>query len=410
LCRGEFEDGDKKEKYRKWILIALVGQILTAISWTSIFAFVCYYAVFSRCPTTNPEAFTACSELIPGVTEAIVILIVLLKNSMTLKEYGERVYVYPIICHEEMLYLFHIKNDQPIKILHSFATFNGLREEKDEDPGCTQSTQFNIATNYIMLMFFDVASLASVSNLIVVHGASIVETGFRAFPFVIILVVDILSESLILYYHDMPLTRGETSHEKKNKRVFDVARIMQVFVNFAWLGSLLYMIYKVLNLNCVSQCDCIETCLQPTGLDCTSTNSTNLQCYGSLNNTQVGYPFSPDPKFDYNCTVTWSIQDCIHSSPSFNSCVLLGIVLLDSFYQMGQMFFKSYIYPITVPEYVMFMAHWNNNNKELIIKAVGKNEFGPEYDFVKTDDRSTPLLEKKDDVGVELETSSELAG
>jgi len=80
-----------------------------------------------------------------------------------------------------------------------------------------ESTPFLIATNYLMLMFFDVASLASVSNLIVVHGATIVQTGLRAFPFVVILVVDILSESLILYYHDLPLTRGETEHPKRIK-------------------------------------------------------------------------------------------------------------------------------------------------------------------------------------------------
>jgi len=406
LCRGEFEEGpnDKKKEYKKWIIIALIGQILTAMSWTSIFGFVCYYAVFSRCPTGDPQAFSTCKQLIPGATEAIVIFIVLLKNSMTLKEYKERVYVYPIICNEQMLYLHHITLEEEEKIHHSFAKFNSLSLDEDikeeSEGGCSaffESTPFLIATNYLMLMFFDVASLASVSNLIVVHGATIVQTGLRAFPFVVILVVDILSESLILYYHDLPLTRGETEHPKTNQKIFDISRMMHVFVNFAWLGSLLYMIYEVINVQCVAECDCYETCIRP--FDCTARNRTQEVCYESMNITGVGIPFNEDPKYDYNCSVSWSVADCRQSSPSYNSCILLGLVLLDSFYQMGQMFFRSYIYPITVPESVMFLAYWKKD-KDLIINAIGRNEFGPEYDFARG--RSKPLLPKDGDQ-VELE-------
>jgi len=78
---------------------------------------------------------------------------------------------------------------------------------------------------------------------------------------------------------------------------------------------------------------------------------------------------------------------------------------------MGQMIFRSYIYPITVPEDVMFLAYWNKN-KDLIITAIGKNEFGPEFgDELLSESRSEPLLEKKDDDQVALsETSSELVG
>jgi len=237
LCRGKFKNGPT-DRDKLIVRIALVGQILTAISWASLFGLVVYFSVFTSCPTENADELAHCKFLVPGLTEAIVIFIVFLNNSMTLKEYNDRVWVYPIICREELLYLSHIITKQEARVLDSFSTFHGL---KDGEVGCMDGPEFNVGFNYFLLMCFDLASLASVSTLIMVHNATPQETFWRALPFAIILIVDISSETMILVYHDLPLLRAEHETPKKNKTIFDAARFMQVFVNFAWLGSLIYM-------------------------------------------------------------------------------------------------------------------------------------------------------------------------
>jgi len=283
---------------------------------------------------------------------------------MTLKEYSDRVYVYPIICHEELLYLSHLTSHKEDQVLKSIKTFHGL-DDSNKEHGCMDSPEFNVVLNYIMLMFFDLASLASVSTLIVVHDASIEATFLRAIPFAVILIVDISSESMILYYHDLPLLRSDIEVPHQNKVIFNLARCMQVFVNFAWLGALLYMIWSVLNPTCVSdECTCN-----------TNNNSTvELFCKDILiNDTVDSYS---------NCTVTWSVNQCRKASPSQNSCILLFLVLLDGFYQMGQMFFKSYIYPLTIPEYVMFLAYWRRDEKQ-ILQSVRRNQFGDDETLIE---------------------------
>jgi len=370
------------------VRIALVGQILTAISWASIFGLVVYFSVFTSCPTENADELAHCKFLVPGLTEAIVIFIVFLNNSMTLKEYNDRVWVYPIICREELLYLSHIITKQEARVLDSFSTFHGLKD--GDEVGCMDGPEFNVGFNYFLLMCFDLASLASVSTLIMVHNATPQETFWRALPFAIILVVDISSETMILVYHDLPLLRAEHDTPKKNKTIFDAARFMQVFVNFAWLGSLIYMFWVLVHLNCVAECTCLDVCSR---FDSNCNESVVLSCIDLPGNDSVEL-ISPDPNLNYlNCSVTWSIRQCQKSNPSLNSCMLLFLVLIDGFYQMGQMFFKSYIYPLTVPEYVMFLAYWRKDKNE-IVNAIRRSQFG---DSQNLDIPRDPLLESNDD-------------
>jgi len=349
---------------------------------------VVYFSVFTSCPTENADELAHCKFLLPGLTEAIVIFIVFLNNSMTLKEYKDRVWVYPIICREELLYLSHIITKQEARVLDAFSTFHGLKE--DEEVGCMDGAEFNVGFNYFLLMCFDLASLASVSTLIVVHGATPVQTFWRAIPFAIILIVDISSETMILVFHDLPLLKAEHETPKKYKVIFDVARLMQVFVNFAWLGALIYMIWVLIHLNCVAECTCLHVCER---LDANCNDTVKLSCIDLISNDSVEL-ISPDPNLVYeNCTVTWSIRQCIKSNPSLNSCILLFLVLIDGFYQMGQMFFKSYIYPLTVPEYVMFLAYWRKDKND-IVKAIRRSQFG---DSQNLDIPRDPLLNSDED-------------
>jgi hypothetical protein len=311
---------------------------------------------------------------------------------MTLKEYHDRAWVYPIICREELLYLAHIIRKNSDAVLESFKTFHDLKEEEGE-PSCMDSAEFNVGFNYFLLMCFDLASLASVSTLIVVHEATIVQTAMRAIPFAIILVVDISSETMILVYHDLPLLRVDHEETKKNKRIFDVARMMQVFVNFAWLGSLIYMVWVVINLNCVAECSCLVCDPQ---LGYCNTTMSDIPCIDVEGNNTLIEIINPSATLDYqNCTFTWTIPECRKANPTLNSCILLFLVLLDGFYQMGQMFFKSYIYPLTVPEYVMFLAYWRKDPKE-IVNAIRRNQFGDgieDHEIPKD-----PLLQDEEEV------------
>jgi len=382
LCRGEFKNGPT-DRDKFIVRLALVGQILTGLSWATLFGWVVYFAVFTNCPTQNADDLSHCKFLIPGLTEAIVIFIVFLNNSMTIKEYKDRAWVYPIICREELLYLSHIITKQEARVLDSFSQFHGLGET--DEVGLMDSAEFNVGFNYFLLMCFDLASLASVSTLIMVHNATPLQTFFRALPFAIILVVDISSETMILVYHDLPLLRADHEEPKKNKVIFDVARCMQVFVNFAWLGALIYMVWVLANLNCVAECTCANVC---SPFDSNCNDSVVLSCIDLAGNDSVQL-INADPNLDYqNCTVTWSIRNCQKSNPSLNSCILLFLVLLDGFYQMGQMFFRSYIYPLTVPEYVMFLAYWRKDKNE-IVKAIKRSQFGDSHVDVNRD----PLLD-----------------
>jgi len=356
-----------------------------------LFGCVLAFGIFLKCPIQDADLIAHCKQLIPGFTEAAVIFIVFLNNSMTLKEYHDRAFVYPIICREELLYLSHIISKDETRVLESFSTFHGLTDDGEID--CMDKPEFNVGFNYFLLMCFDLASLASVSTLIVVHNATPMQTLWRALPFALILIIDISSETMILVYHDLPLLRVEHEETKKNKNIFDAARIMQVFVNFAWLGALIYMIWMVVNVNCIAECQC--TVCDPNFGYCN--NSMNLACHDPLGNESLVI-IDRDFNLDYeNCTVTWSTQQCQKANPTLNSCILLFLVLLDGFYQMGQMFFKSYIYPLTVPEYVMFLAYWQKD-KTQIIKSIRLNQFGDDEDI---DVPRDPLLGDDDQVALE---------
>jgi len=69
-----------------------------------------------------------------------------------------------------------------------------------------------------------------------------------------------------------------------------------------------------------------------------------------------------------------------------------------------QMFFRSYIYPITIPEYVLFLSYWEKGALKKMVVQVGKNEFGVDWDPVNLEDT---LLEYEETL-VALELAEEL--
>jgi len=79
-----------------------------------------------------------------------------------------------------------------------------------------------------------------------------------------------------------------------------------------------------------------------------------------------------------NCTQPYALtaEYCYLTSPSMISCVLLALILFEGIYETIGIFFKSYLLPITLPDYVMFQLYLLNDNIDALIARLGKNEFG----------------------------------
>eukprot|EP01123_Difflugia_compressa_P013759 TRINITY_DN657_c0_g1_i1.p1 TRINITY_DN657_c0_g1~~TRINITY_DN657_c0_g1_i1.p1 ORF type:complete len:356 (-),score=36.14 TRINITY_DN657_c0_g1_i1:85-1044(-) len=303
---------------------------------------------------------------------------------MTIKDYNDRAFMFPVICNESLLYLYHFLNNAMDQIVTDFEKFNELNE--DWEPGCAADPTYNVIINFSFLILVDLAALSSVSTLIATPGALPYQMFINAVPFVALVILDIVSESIILVYHDIPICDQEEEIIHENDTIFLIAKILQVIVFLGWLGALVYMIIAALNVHCTDTCKCnilipglnCSSPFCPNGVQCNSTYPSEYCFYQQKGTCQPTMNFPPgmNMNFTSNCTLTQIKEDCILQRPNYIGCVLLGLVLIESLYQLIGMYFKSYIYPITIPESVMFIIYWMNDDKDKIVLKVGKNEFG----------------------------------
>jgi len=258
----------------------------------------------------------------------------------------------------------------------------------------------------------DVAAITSVSNLIVVPGDESYVTFLRALPFVIIVILDIVSEVLILIYHDIPLCNQEEEIITENWSLFQAGRIIQILVQLAWIGALVYMIIVYQNLNCYDICQCTVynsalNCTQPgCPFSCSSPycmSPITGQCLAGSTNISIPYPeFNMD-----NCTLTQLHTICLNQHPSAISCVLLALILFEGIYQTVGIFFKSYLLPITLPDSILLQLYWMNNDLEKLVEKLEKNEFG--FHFHKADmEHILPDKDKESDPLMKSDTSNPL--
>jgi len=280
--------------------------------------------------------------------------------------------------------LYHFLRKDPGGIVEDWKQF--YQFDPDAEISWTNDPVYNSIFNFGLLILMDIAAIASVSNLIVVPGDPPSITFLRAIPFVALILIDIGSETLILLYHDIPLCNHEDDKLLKHVRKFQVGRVLQIFVLVCWYGALAYMIITVQNLQCVNTCTCVYS---NQAILCNSTqcpaNGTCGADYCSwtkraecnANNT-LPFPTEYESEFTANCTIAASdtIEYCIHTHPSFISCVLLGLILFEGTYEAIGIFFKSYVLPITLPDEVMFQLYLMNDNIDGLINRLGKSEFG----------------------------------
>jgi len=374
----------RKPINKVYVRLALVGQIITALAWFSLFCLVVYFTIFRHC--LSEDLFFSCSALLPGISSSVVLLMVFIKNSMTLKEYYDRAFLFPVICNEALLYLYDFMYNEPKAIISHFEQFNSLDE--NWEPGFTTEPTYNVIINFGVLLLMDVAAIASVSSLIVVTGDSPLYTLLRASPFLLIIAVDMASEIVILLTHDIPICNQDEEVIPEYNSYFQVARVLQVLVELAWLGALIYMILIVAHLNCYDECSCV---IDAPSVNCSSplcpvsnTCNKNGTCVFSLQGT-CSPTVPPNINYTSNCTITRTTLRCEQDNPSITACILLSMVLLEGIFQTIGMYFNSYIYPITIPESVMFFCYWMNGDLDKLVEKVGKNLFGLDWDMSQID-------------------------
>jgi len=235
-----------------------------------------------------------------------------------------------------------------------------------------------------------IAAITSVTTIISVPGESPLMTFFRALPIAMIIILNIVSEVIILMYHDIPLCNQEERKISKHKTAFKIARFLQVIVVVSWLGAFFYMAYVAANVNCNDMCQCEiynpnMTCsspLCPYGPNCLMPHcSFNVSTQCTLNGTSTYLPNTIPGNFTSNCTETTSALTCTQSNPTAVSCILLALVILESFYNTVGMFFKAYILPIMLPANVLFLIYWMNDDTDKMVLRIGKSEFGSNWDL-----------------------------
>jgi hypothetical protein len=402
----------RKEPLSYWrVRIGVAGQVLTSIIWLALTVAVCYYKIFAV------ECFKeglSCPGITAGISSTIILFMVTLKNSMTLKDFVERHDKYPIICNESLLFLYHFLRNEPAEIVKDFKKFYNF--DADQEIQCSNDPSYHAVFNFCFLILMDIAAIASVSNLIIVPDDTPVQTFLRAVPFVSLVILDIVSEVGILIYHDIPLCDQKDAKIIKHNTKFQIARIIQIFVLLCWIGALVYMVLIVKNLHCQDNCYCYIT--NP-NLNCSScpindpsntavcpANASYCEIYRTqiCNNTNPEvYPgFILTENYDnfeiMNCTFNTrnGAEFCRLTHPSIISCVLLALILLDGIYETIGIFFKSYLLPITLPDYVLFQIYVIRDNIDWLIARLGKHEFG--FDFNVPELRETLIPPPGNDV------------
>jgi len=287
-----------------------------------------------------------------------------IKNSLTLKAYWDRATTFPIICTEDYYYLQHFHHRDPDAIVESFENFYGLVSDAAEDWSIFQLPQYHVVLNYVILILLDLTAIASVTDLIL-STKGLVETITKAIPFVIAIIVGVVSSTIIIIVHDYPLI-----HERKirKKGWFNFASILQALVSIFWLVTLGYMIYLVINLHCTNSCLSVQDSMN----NCTTFTDCNNNTYPfTMNSTCVDGHCHQD-----RCDQIQTVDSCKSSNVSVIDCILLAMVLFEGIVEGTRIFFKSFIYPIKIPVYVMFMSFWKSGERDKIVLAVGKMEFG----------------------------------
>jgi len=289
-------------------------------------------------------------------------------------------------------------------------------EKPRKKKGFFQSKQFKIAFNFSFTVILNFAALASVTTLIF-DEPELWKEALKFFGFLCIIFCDIASEIVILVTHDFPLIAK--SYGVYYIDQFIIARYFQLIAYVAWLITFACMVWKA-NLAYLT---CTDTCTycyiaDPTS-DCSSSafcntsmlqycNTTTSSCYWNASNPTCSISNSGNATWTLsspiNTTLTFissttntnnftnycngeSRLTCLDTHASSVNCVLLAIVLLDMTYQMMQLYLRSFIYPITIPESVMFEVYLNWDTKKeayrhkLIVAAVGKMEFGTEHEL-----------------------------
>lgn len=203
--------------------------------------------------------------------------------------------------------------------------------------------------------------------------------------------LDIVSEVVILIYHDVPLCDLEDQKILENNIKFQIARIVQIFVVLAWVGALTYMVLVVRDINsiCYDKCSCVLTNPALTCNDslCPVNSCGDNVCeYTQIDRCLTNFTIPERSSFTIsNCTypppTNLSKTFCLQTHPSLISCILLGMILLEGFYQTIGIFFKSYLLPITIPDYVMFQQYLMHGNINGLIDRFGKSEFGFHWSF-----------------------------
>jgi len=319
-------------------------------------------------------------------------------------DYYLRAYKYPVICHESLLFLYHLIRKDPKGIVEDFKKYNKFGDVIETD--WTTEPTYNAILNFLILIFMDIAAIASVSNLIIVPGDPGYMTLFKALPFLGLILLDIASEVVILVYHDIPLCNQEDEKILHHNFKFQVARVTQIFVMLCWIGALVWMVIEVKNLKCTEECTCTiynldlncSSPLCPVNTCTTSYCQYNQEGVCQFNSTDnsttiIGLP--PErSSFQSNCTQDeiQTIIYCQQTHPSLISCILLGLILVENLYQTIGIFFKSYLMPITLPDFIMFQLYLMTDNVDGLINRFGKSEFGFHW--------NTQLLENLIDEGL----------
>jgi len=250
-----------------------------------------------------------------------------------------------------------------------------------------------------------------------------------AIGFGTIVLLDIASETAILVVHDLVILKGYTCQYRE---IFTAARVVQCLCTLGWIITLCFMVNQALYYDhaCVTTCtNCSYTndraCFTDPvcGLNGTCNDGMFCEYLGtgtcslSYNATHEFGNWTNPPQHNNatslnstSCTDVTTREMCIVLHPAPIDCVLLGLVLLEATLNMIQLWFKSDIYPITLPEATMFtcLLHWSEKSVDvrhkLILEAVGKMEFGKEFNL---DEHAEPTNE---DEGPDVGEHSPLVG
>jgi len=191
---------------------------------------------------------------------------------------------------------------------------------------------------------------------------------------IIIISIAIISSTLIYYFHDLQLIKDQTIH---HKRLFRFARVLNWISTVAWFGILLYTIAQsvIAVYTCHDICDgCHAGNVTISGGNCTYIDWNTIHWVPP----QDGVSYINRSHCDHSETVS----ECKIRNPIMADDILLAMVVIVLIYNSVTMMFRSYIYTITIPEYVLifeFMEQTDLTQEEKekkILDVTGKMEFG----------------------------------